>query len=156
MPARIPPPIPEYLEFLQPYGPAITGLALAVRRLVLAEARGAVELIYDAANAVAAGYSFTGRPGDACLHIAVYAKWVNLGFNHGAQLPDPGRRLQGSGNRVRHIRIGSAGDLKDPAIRELVRAAVERAARPAGIAPQPASVVRAIYPTRRRPSAPAR
>ena len=154
MPARIPPPMPEYLEFLRPYGPAITELALAVRRLVMGEARGAVELIYDAYNAVAAGYSFTGRPSDACLHVAVYANWVNLGFNHGAHLPDPGGRLKGSGNQVRHIRISSQEDLRDPAIRTLVRTAVEYAARPAAkAAPEPASVVRAIYPRKRRPAA---
>src|SRR5690349_3655711 len=122
MPARIPPPAPEYLTFLKPYGPAITGLALTVRKFVYSEAKGAVELIYDAYNAVATGYSFTGRPSDACVHIAVYARWVNLGFNRGSQLTDPGKLLQGSGNWIRHVRITGADELKNPAVRALVRA----------------------------------
>src|ERR1051325_3243923 len=122
MAARIPPPTPDHLRFLQPFGPAITDLALAVRKLVLSETKGAVELIYDAYNAVASGYTFTGRPSDACIHIAVYARWVNLGFNAGALLPDPEKRLAGSGNRIRHIRIATLADLKDPTIRAFVKA----------------------------------
>jgi hypothetical protein len=150
---RVPAPPPDYLEFLRPYGPEITALALAVRAFVMGEARGAVELIYDAYNAVATGYSFTGRPSDGCIHIAVYAKWVNLGFQRGSQLPDPERRLKGSGNWVRHVRITCVEDLSDPAIRALVKAAIERAVYPdPKSAPKAESVVRAIYPRKRRPS----
>lgn len=144
------PPKPEHLEFLAAYGPEITGLALAVRAVVLEHAPEAAELIYDAYNAVASGYSFTGRPGDAFIHIAVYAGWVNLGFNWGSQLKDPHRLLQGSGRRVRHVRILGPSDLKKPGVRALVREAVAGATSgdKAGIG---TSVVRAIYPKRRRP-----
>jgi hypothetical protein len=155
MAARIPPPTPEYLKFLQPFGPAIIDLALAVRKLVLSETKGAIELIYDAYNAVAAGYTFTGRPSDACIHIAVYARWVNLGFHRGSQLPDPEKRLQGTGNWVRHIRITSKEDLNDPAIRAFVKTAVERAIYPDPKSkPAPSSVVRGNYPRKRRPAKP--
>ena len=146
----VPPPHPDHLKFLSVYGPDITALALAVRRLVLQEAPGSAELIYDAYNAVASGYSFTGRPSDACIHIAVYARWVNLGFNHGADLPDPQGLLQGSGRQVRHIRIASTADLERAFVRRFVKAAVARAIRPAKAVPA-ASQVRAIYPRRRRP-----
>jgi len=120
----------------------------------MSEAPGSVELIYDAYSAVATGYSFTGRPSDACIHIAVYAKWVNLGFNRGSQLPDPEGRLKGSGNWIRHIRIASLEDMKDTAIRGFVKAAVERAVYPQPAAtPKPESIVRAVYARRRRPGA---
>jgi hypothetical protein len=146
------PPRREYLEFLSAYEPGITALALAVRALVLGEAPGAIELIYDAYNAVSAGYSFTGRPSDSFIHIAAYAHWVNLGFNRGAELEDPDGVLQGSGRQVRHIRISDPADLRNPAVRSFVRAAIARARRPEGKASAAGtSVVRAIYPTRRRP-----
>jgi hypothetical protein len=150
MPAPVPPPHPDHLQFLAAYGPDITALALAVRKLVMEEAAGASELIYDATNAVASGYSFTGRPGDACIHIAVYARWVNLGFNHGVDLPDPQSILQGCGRQVRHIRIASAKELERPFVRKFVRAAVARAARPEK-AVAPRREVRAIYARKRRP-----
>lgn len=71
------------------FEPRIGELALAVRKLVLEEAPEASELIYDAYNAVASGYSFTGRPSDAFIHVAVYAKWVNFGFDRGSSPEDP-------------------------------------------------------------------
>ena len=149
---QVPPPRREYLEFLSAYEPGITALALAVRSLVLAEAPGAMELIYDAYNAVATGYSFTGRPGDAFVHIAADAHWVNLGFNRGAELNDPDGILQGSGRQVRHIRISEPADLRKPAVRSFVRAAIAHARRPEGnTAAAGTSVVRAVYAKRRRP-----
>src|SRR6266540_4521914 len=96
MRARVPPPHPDYFGFLSPFDPGVRDLALATRKLVLKEAPGATELIYDAYNAVATGYSFTGRPSDSFIHIAVYARWVNLGFNRGSALDDPAGVLQGS------------------------------------------------------------
>jgi hypothetical protein len=153
----LPPPNPEYLKFLLPYEPRIQELALATRALVLNEAPGSTELIYDAYNAVATGYSFTGRPSDAFLHIAVYAKWVNLGFNQGSLLDDLGGVLQGKGQWVRHIRIAKAGDLENIDTRALVKAAVAQGERPDPKSGEGAakggSVVRAIYPRRRRPKA---
>jgi hypothetical protein len=152
MRARVPPPNPKHVEFLSAYGPAITDLALRTRGLVLEEAPDAVELVYDAYNAVAAGYSFTGRPSDAFVHVAAYAHWVNLGFNRGSQLPDPGRLLQGGGRWVRHLRISRPADLAVPPVRAFVREAAARAPRPAAGSPQPRSVVRGVYPRKRRPA----
>jgi hypothetical protein len=147
-----PPPRREYLEFLSAYEPGITTLALAVRALVLTEAPDAVELLYDAYNAVSAGYSFTGRPSDAFIHIAAYAQWVNLGFNRGVDLDDPDGVLQGAGRQVRHIRIASVADLQKPAVRAFVKDAIRRAPRSEGkTAASGTSVVRAIYANRRRP-----
>lgn len=146
------PPLPEHLKFLAVFGPRITELALAVRRLVLEEAPDSSELIYDAYNAVASGYSFTGRPSDAFIHVAVYANWVNLGFNRGSALEDPDGILRGDCKSVRHVRITEPEDLKKAALRKLVRSAIQAAERPAARV-EPVSVVRAVYPKRRRPEA---
>jgi hypothetical protein len=70
-------PIPELLEFLSVYDDKIVKLALAVRRSVLTESPDATETIYDAYNAVAVGYSFTGRLKESFCHVAVYPKHVN-------------------------------------------------------------------------------
>jgi hypothetical protein len=155
---RVPPPNPEYLKFLAPFEERIRELALATRAFVLTEAPEATELIYDAYNAVATGYSFTARPSDAFIHIAVYAHWVNLGFNRGSELDDPRGMLQGSGRWIRHIRVADPGDLDQPTVRAFVKAAVAHAVRPdLPIGKRPSkSVVRAVYPKRRRPLVPRR
>jgi hypothetical protein len=151
MARRVPPPKPEHLSFLRPYGEAITGLVLATRKQVLQEAPGAIELIYDAYSAVSAGYSFTGRPSDSFVYVAAYPKGVNLGFWLGALLPDPDGLLEGSGKTARHVKIRAATDLDRPGVRGLIRAAVALAERPEGPAPKQASVVRAVYARKRRP-----
>ena len=155
MQKRVPKPRPEYLKFLSAYEPHITELALAVRKLVLEEAPEATELMYDAYSAVTVGYSFTGRPSDAFIHIAAYARWVNLGFNYGSQLEDPQKLLQGTGQWVRHIRIADPSDVKDPVLRAFVKSAIQQADRPdPGLEKKGSagkSVVRAIYARKRRP-----
>ena len=148
-------PIPKLLEFLGAYDVQIVALALAVRRFVLTETPRATETIYDAYNAVAIGYSFTGRLKESFCHMAVYAKHVNLGFNRGVDLADPRGILQGNGKQIRHFTIREVGDVKNSYLTRLLREVVQNA-RELGksnkipeIAPQ--SVVKAIYAKRRRP-----
>ena len=151
MKPQAPPPLPDYMRFLAPFESRITKLALATRKLVLEEAPDSIELIYDAYNAVATGFGFTGRPSECFIHIAVYAKWVNLGFHRGSELEDPKGVLQGTGRLIRHIRISEPEDLAEPAVRAFVKQAIARAKRRATDAPKSKSMVRAIYARKRRP-----
>jgi Domain of unknown function (DU1801) len=159
--ARTPPK--ELIRFLKPYDRDIRQLALAVRALVLEEMAPCCENIYDAYSAVAIGYGWTERLKDGICHVAVYSGHVNLGFNFGAALPDPDGILEGSGKQIRHIAIRTRADLARPEIRAYVRRACQVSlddARKLGEAPPQrpkgvVSVVRAIYPKKRRPAAPA-
>jgi hypothetical protein len=144
-------PPPALGEFLAPYGPDITRLYLDVRAAVLAAAPDAVELIYDAYNAVSAAYTFSTRLKEAFCHVAAYRGYVNLGFNRGAALPDPEGLLVGSGAHIRHVRISSAADLERRGIRDLLGAAVaEGLSLAPAEAPKPESIVKAIYARKRR------
>jgi len=145
------PPSDELLQFLSPYDKPVRELALAVRAMVLEEAPSAIEMIYDAYNAVALGYSFTGRLKEAFCHVAVYTGYVNLGFNHGADLPDPRGVLEGSGKQVRHIRITRREDLARPWMRRYLRAAMAQVGGALVPDREGHSVVKAVYPKRRRP-----
>ena len=53
--------------------------------------------------------------------MAVYAKGVNLYFNYGAELPDPDKLLQGSGNQGRFIRLDNLAVLDRPEVKNLLR-----------------------------------
>jgi len=158
------PPPPALTKFLKPYDRAIQKLALSLRSLVLEEMAPCHENIYDAYSAVAIGYGPTDRLGDGVLHIAVYASGVNLGFNHGATLDDPLGILKGTGKRIRHISIKTPADLEQPELRSYIRRARKLAnadARKLGEKSlaklqkggQVISVVKAVYPKKRRPSA---
>ena len=52
----------------------------------------------------------------ALPRIALYPKWVRLFFADGAALPDPDRRLEGSGAGVRSVRLESGRTLDEPAV----------------------------------------
>jgi hypothetical protein len=153
------PPPPALIKFLKPYDRAIQDLALKLRSLVLEEMAPCYENIYDAYNAVAIGYGSSDRLRDGVFHIAVYAKYVNLGFNHGATLADPLGILKGTGKQIRHITIKTPADLARPEIRSYVRRARKIAIADARKLGETASknvdgvfsTVKAIYPKRRRP-----
>jgi hypothetical protein len=154
-------PSKELIKFLKPYDRAIRDLALGLRSLVLEELAPCHENIYDAYSAVAIGYGWTERMRDGICHIAVYSKHVNLGFNFGATMADPKGILEGSGNQIRHISIKTPADLARPEIRSYLRRAckvfVDDARKLGEVLPQRpdgvVSVVKAIYPKKRRPGA---
>ncbi len=148
------PPPKALLHFLRPFRVPVRKLALSMRRLVLSEMEPCVESIYDAYNALALGYGPTGRMNDGICHIAIYARHVNLGFNHGAQLEDPRGILQGSGKWIRHITVREAGSLNPRVIRDYLRRALQQAAsRPAAALPpkESVSIIKGISPIKRRP-----
>jgi hypothetical protein len=145
-------PPKQLLQFLKPFDPAVRDLALSLRTLVLKELAPCHESIWDAYNAVSLGYGPTGRLKDDVCHIAVYAKHVNLGFNHGAHLEDPRGILQGTGTRIRHVTIKTPADITQPVIRQYIRTARKLSDPKIPWPKTVVSVVKAVYPTRRRPS----
>lgn len=154
------PPPAALKKFLKPYDREIQQLALQLRAIVLEEMAPCYENIYDAYSAVAIGFGTSEHLRDGVFHVAVYSKHVNLGFNDGARLADPKSILQGNGNRIRHIPIKAAEDLKRPELRAYIRRAMAKAvadARKLGERPpvKPkgvVSTVKAIYPKKRRPN----
>ena len=63
---------------------------------------------------------------DGYAYILPCKKWVNIGFYQGAELADPDRLLEGTGARMRHIKVRSVEDASRPALRALVREARKR------------------------------
>lgn len=57
-------------------------------------------------------------------YIAVFKARVNLGFYHGASLPDPEGLLEGTGKSLRHVKLGDLAACKRKAVKDLVRAAI--------------------------------
>jgi hypothetical protein len=145
------PPNDELLGFLAPYRKEITQLALRAREAILKQDPEAIELIYDAYNAVVSAFSRTDRLKDAFCAVAVYRDHVNLSLNYGALLPDPKKRLLGKGTRIRHIKIENAGELNAPEVVELIRRAALRVPRSAHSKVVEHAIVKAIYPKKHRP-----
>jgi hypothetical protein len=148
--------VPRALSgFLRPYDRVVRDLALELRAIVLRELAPCHENIYDAYSAVAMGYGTSDRLKDGIVHIAVYTRHVNLGFNDGVALADPDGVLQGTGRQVRHITIRAVEDLARPEICAFLRAARREAGKPAPPGrngdQRVTSTVKRIYARRRRP-----
>ncbi len=110
-------------SFVGKYSPEIaTQLRDARKRLRSLFPRG-YELVFDNYNALVFGISPTENSRDAFVSIAGYPRWVTLFFLHGADLPDPGKLLQGSGKQVRSIRLKHPDEFDVPAVRELIERA---------------------------------
>jgi hypothetical protein len=62
--------------------------------------------------------------GDAPFaYVNVFTSHVNVGFFHGAVLPDPERLLQGAGKFMRHVKLRPHTATNDAALRKLIREA---------------------------------
>jgi hypothetical protein len=101
----------------------------ARRALIIMRKRlpGAVEIVYDNYNALAIGFGPSERASEAIFSIALYPRYVSLFFLQGAKLRDPRKRLQGSGNVVRYIRLEDLHVLDEPEIRSLLDDALRNA-----------------------------
>jgi hypothetical protein len=122
-------------SFLAKYEAEIAAFArrahVQMRQLV----PGAIEMVYDNYNALVVGFGPSERASEAIFSLVLYPRYVSLCFLQGAAMPDPAKRLQGSGNVVRFIRLYDAGQpdpntLDDAQVRDLMKVALDRAKVP--------------------------
>jgi hypothetical protein len=119
----------QFEKFLAKYDPAVAAEAkkslAKLRKLV----PNAIEMVYDNYNALAIGFCPGMRPSEAIVSIAVMPRWVSFFFLQANGIPDPEKRLQGSGTVARHIKFNTHGaaTLDDPYVRKLIQEALQRA-----------------------------
>ena len=65
---------------------------------------------------------------DLLFAIIPHAGWVNLQLADGAVLPNPDGLIEGTGKRIRHIKVREAAAARSAAVRNAIRAELE--ARP--------------------------
>src|ERR1044071_258530 len=120
-----PTPAKQLDFFIGRFSPEIAAQARAVLKKVRTRLPGAVEMVYDKANALVIGFGPTERPSEAVLSVVVYPRWILLYFLQGAALADPNGLLKGAGKIGRRIRLTDAKALDDAGVRELIDDAVE-------------------------------
>lgn len=141
---------PELLEFLAPYPLATQELARELRKKLISLLPDCIETIWDATNTVGPSYGFTDQNRDHFIHLPAYTKYVNIGFTQGTSLNDPEKRLQGTGSKIRHLKLTKASDLDDPYVHELISQAVALAKNDSE-AVEPKTIIRVMAGPKRRP-----
>jgi hypothetical protein len=113
-------------EFLSNYPEEVRRISAELRKTAKRALSGAHEfLYYDAIN-----YSLSDSPLERISYISPTETYVTLGFLFGARLNDHHHLLQGIGKRARHLKIRTLEEARNPALKELLKAAWTHGADP--------------------------
>jgi hypothetical protein len=82
------------------------------------------ELAYDNYNAFGCGYATTLLNSGVLVSVVAYPRWVSLFFFDARKLADTEGLLQGSGTKVRSIRLQPVALVKSRAVGALLRQAI--------------------------------
>ena len=114
---------PKVESILMQYDESVSSLAFHLRDFLLSQLDGCVEIPDIPAKMIAYGYG----PGytDMVCTIIPSKKGIKLGFYKGSELQDPTKLLTGSGKVHRYVEIKSERDIKNKALKQLVKEALK-------------------------------
>ena len=111
-------------ENLASHTPEVQAAARALESLIRSEQHDLV-VQYDPGNGLLAfGRSMKMR--DLLFALIPHGGWVNLQLADGALLPNEDGLIEGTGKRIRHVKVRSMSASIEPRLREIVRAQLER------------------------------
>ena len=110
-------------ELLQITEDSLKETAVRLREIILSIHPEAVEVVRLGDRAATYGLG-PKKMSEGYTYIMPYTSWVNLGFYKGADLPDPHDLLEGTGKKLRHVKIRSVADVENPLIHTLIEAAL--------------------------------
>ncbi len=118
-------PIDTRVErLLESHAPDVRDVARALRATIRAELPDVVEEVDFGNKLIAFGRSMKMR--DLLFAVIPHTAHVNLQLADGVDLPDPGGLVEGTGKRIRHVKVRSVEAAGSPAVRELVRTQLAR------------------------------
>jgi hypothetical protein len=109
---------------LASHTPAVQGAARALE-IVIREALPEVVVQYDPGNGLLA-FGRSKKMRDLLFALIPHAGWVNLQLADGALLPNPDGLIEGTGKRIRHIKVRNATNARDVRVADAIRAQVGR------------------------------
>ena len=104
---------------LASYPSDIAAICRALRAAAQAGLPEAQEVWYHSSI----GYAVSASPFDRICYIAPQNGYVNLGFFFGTYLDDPQHLLEGTGARMRHVKVRTLAQVSNPALAALLKAA---------------------------------
>jgi len=118
----------SFEEILTKASPAVQVLAKRTRALIKEIMPNVVEVPWPKQKNIGYGVGPKKMSQHFC-YIGVFKNHINLGFNYGAELPDPENLLEGTGALFRHIKITKQEQLKQAALCQLLEAATKHLPR---------------------------
>src|SRR5436309_9812630 len=108
--------------FLSQYDEQVFGKALKLRQIIFANLPDIIEQIDIPARMIA--YCYGQKYSELICVIIPSKKGLKLGFNRGAELPDPDNLLEGGGKISRYVVIKSDEQIKSKALKKLLQSAL--------------------------------
>ena len=130
--------------FIDKFSPEVAAQFRAARAHVRTFFPRGYELVYDNYNAFGCGYSTTRINSGVQVSVVAYPRWVTLFFFHGRYLADPEKLLQGSGARIRSIRLQPISLVRSQAVQELLRQAIARCKAELAAAPKLSTSIKSV------------
>ena len=103
-------PAADLEKLLGEHMPELQAIEHALRREIRAAAPAAAENVDFGNKLIAYGWSMKMR--DLLFAIICHQSWVNLQLADGADLADPDGRIEGTGKRIRHVKVRSVDDAR--------------------------------------------
>jgi hypothetical protein len=114
---------PAVDTFLKGYPPAVREIAVKAREVILSVMPDATEKVYPGWKVIQYGAGADMKSVFAA--ISPQRERVNLGLANGVDLEDPDGLLEGDGKAIRHVKLTSPEAAGAPAVKELVRGALQ-------------------------------
>lgn len=102
--------------------PALRRIGQELRKLILSIDPDATQLVWLKLRIVSFGIG-PKKNTQHYAYIAIHTNHINLGFYRGASLRSYGLRLDGTGKKLRHIKIAEGAALRKEALKSIIREA---------------------------------
>ena len=112
----------DFQRLLEPHAPVVAETARALRGVLTAAFPEAVESVDFSNKLLAVGLSMKTR--DLVFAVIPHSAHVNLQLADGVDLPNPDGLIEGTGKRIRHVKVRSVEAAASPALRAIVDAQV--------------------------------
>jgi hypothetical protein len=109
---------------LASHTPDVQGAARVLEDVIRTELPDVV-VQYDPGNGLLA-FGRSTKMRDLLFALIPHAGWVNLQLADGALLPNPDACIEGTGKRIRHIKVPTPERARSNSVRNAVRAQLER------------------------------
>lgn len=110
----------DFEQAIQSFSDEIKEIARETRKLIYKVLPKVVEVVWIRQKNTGFGTGPKKKTEHFCWLMPA-TKHVNLGFNYGAELPDPKNLLEGTGKLFRHYKVKSVEDLSNPDLIELIK-----------------------------------
>ncbi|HMD89324.1 MAG TPA: DUF1801 domain-containing protein [Anaerolineaceae bacterium] len=108
-------------EFLANFSPQVREISFSLRNLVYKLVPDAEEIVYTGWGNIQ--YYFSGKSKSRFCAINPYLDRVDFFFLRATDLIDPAGLLEGTGKKLRHVKIKSLSQVNNQALSELILAA---------------------------------